>query len=117
MMLLMAIAPLSAWGLSSSKHLAQPNKIAIAAMLGIPAVIFAWQWDRLILALGQMPTVVMYYLILIISIFLIYMFWRLIWQSFVIASLVTALAFFTYTQNIIALLGFFLVALVLAYPA
>jgi cytochrome c-type biogenesis protein CcmF len=113
MMMLMAVAPLSSWGLSSSKHLAQPNKIAIAAMLGIPAVLFAWRWDQAILALGQVPTAIMYYLILIISIFLIYMFWRLIWQSFIVALLITALAYVTYTQNIIALLGFFLVSLVL----
>jgi cytochrome c-type biogenesis protein CcmF len=38
---------------------------------------------------------------------------RAIWKSAIAALAITALAFFTYTHNIIALIGFFLVALVI----
>ncbi len=113
LMLLMSIAPLSAWGLSSSKHLAQPNRATQVAIAGIPVGIFVWQWNQLILTLGKPASVILFLLVVIITIFLLYMFWRALWKSLIIASLITGVAFATYTHNAIALFSFFLVALVL----
>ena len=113
LMLLMAVAPLSAWGLSSSKHLAQPNRITQAAIILVPAGVFAWQWKQLMLVLNKPASVTLFLLVVIITIFLLYMFWRTIWVSLAVSLIITAIAFATYTHNAMALFGFFLVALVL----
>jgi cytochrome c-type biogenesis protein CcmF len=113
LMILMAIAPLSAWGLSSSKHLAQPDRIAQVAIIAIPTGLFAWQWSQLVFLLGKVASVILFWLVAVITLFLLYMFWRTIWKSLIVASVITGIAFATYTQNIVALFGFFLIALVL----
>ncbi len=113
LLLMMAVAPLSAWGLSSSKHLAQPNRITQVAIIAIPTGIFAWQWNELILVFDKLASVILFLLVVIITIFLLYMFWQTIWRSSIIALVITGIAFATYTRNIVALFGFFLVALVL----
>ena len=114
LMILMVIAPLSAWGLSSSRHLAKPNRAAYLIITTLPTAILVWQWNPLVRALGNTASVILFWLVLIISIFLLYVFWRAVWKSLIVAVIVTGLVFAAYTHNVIALFAFFLVALVLS---
>jgi len=92
LMLLMGVAPLSAWGHSSIKTLGRAIwKSAVAALMLLMGVAPLSAWGHSSLkTLG-----------------------RAIWKSAVAALIITVILFFTYTNNPIALVGFFLVALVL----
>ena len=113
LVLLMAAAPLSSWGLTSITKFGKVNKIAMASILMAPVIPTAIWWDQLRFEFGNWTTTIIVLMIVEVILAFLYLFRGAMWQATIGASLVTALAFATYTHNIIALIAFFLVALVL----
>jgi cytochrome c-type biogenesis protein CcmF len=113
LMFLMAIAPLSSWGLSSQEKLANINKPVLGGLLAAPVIAYAIWWKPITEIMGSLPGVVISLAIILIVAVLMYLFRKLLWQSVLVASAITIYLAFTYTQNLIALIGFFLVALTL----
>jgi cytochrome c-type biogenesis protein CcmF len=111
LMLLMGIAPLSAWGLSSAENMGRTNKPVLGGILTAPAVLFLVFWKLFNAILGGVANTVILLGVIMVVLGFIYMFRRAIWQSVLIATFTTALIAFTYTQNIIALIAFFLIVL------
>lgn len=113
LMFLMAIAPLSSWGLSSQEKLSNLNKPLLGGILALPVLAFAIFWKQLTLMIGSWPGVVIALAVILAVAALMYIFRKLIWLAAVLAAVSTVYLYFTYTQNIIALIGFFLIVLVL----
>ena len=113
LMFLMAIAPLSSWGLSSQEKLSNINKPVLGGILAVPLVSYALWWNRITEMMGSWPGVVVSLAIVLIALGLMYLFRKLLWQAALVASAVAVYLSFTYTTNLIALIGFFLVTLVL----
>jgi cytochrome c-type biogenesis protein CcmF len=112
LMLLMGFAPLSAWGLSSAENMGQIKKLVLGGILAVPIVIFVFFWTPIEIALGGVTPAVLLAVILVVMVF-IYTCRRVIWQPALAALVITVVIFFTYTTYWIALIGFFLVALVI----
>jgi cytochrome c-type biogenesis protein CcmF len=112
LLLLMGVAPLSSWGLTSARRLGAVTNLIypILALPIIPAIIW---WNDLKLEFGSWVTTIIVLAVVDATLAFIYLFRHAIWKPALGASLITALIFATYTRNILALLGFFLVALVL----
>jgi cytochrome c-type biogenesis protein CcmF len=117
LMLLMGIAPLSAWGLSSVENTGRVDKPVLGGILATPVLLFLVFWRAVEASLGGLTTAAIVLGIILVVLGFIYVFRRAIWQSAIAAALVTILAAFTYTRDIIALLGFFLIALTLSVTA
>ncbi|MFZ5880608.1 MAG: heme lyase CcmF/NrfE family subunit [Chloroflexota bacterium] len=113
LMFLMAIAPLSSWGLSSQEKLSNINKPVLGGLLAAPVVVYAIFWKQLDLMIGSWPGVVISLAIVLVVLTLMYLFRKTLWQAALIASALTVYLAFTYTSNLIALIGFFLIALVI----
>jgi cytochrome c-type biogenesis protein CcmF len=111
LLLLMAIAPLSAWGQSSSKQLDRRGTWTLGALLALPTALFIFLWKPITFELGDSAITLSFVVVILLTIFLLYMFWRSVWLSTIIAILGTTILYATYTRNISALLGFFLVIL------
>ncbi len=114
LMFLMAIAPLSSWGLSSQEKLSNLNKPVLGGILALPVLAYAIFWKQLTAMIGSWPGVVISLAVILAVAALMYIFRKLIWLAAVLAAVSTVYFYLTYTQNIIALIGFFLIVLVLA---
>jgi len=114
LLLLMGIAPLSAWGLVSSDNMGKVNKPVLGVIIAIPALAFAFYWKYLTLVLGGPAMTSIILIVIVLILVFIYMFRKAVWLAAIVAALVTAQLAMTYTTNIIALIGFFLIALVFA---
>ncbi len=114
LMLLMGIAPLSAWGLTSAENMGKVNIPVLGGILAVPVILFGIFWNQVNAALGGFTIAVIVLAVILATLGFIYMFRRAVWQAAIVATLVTTLAAFTYTQDIIALAGFFLIALTLS---
>jgi cytochrome c-type biogenesis protein CcmF len=113
LMLLMAVAPLSAWGLSSAENMGRVNRPILGGLLALPIILFGIFFKPLESSLGSMVNTVIVLGVILVILGFLYMFRRAIWQAAAVASLVVIVAALTYTQNIVGLIGFFLVALTL----
>jgi cytochrome c-type biogenesis protein CcmF len=113
LMLLMAVAPLSAWGLTSAENMGRINRPVLGGLLAVPIVLFGIFWNRLQISLDSMLNTVIVLGVIVTILAFLYMFRRAVWQASLVAAVVTAILAFTYTQDIVALIGFFLVALTL----
>jgi cytochrome c-type biogenesis protein CcmF len=114
LMFLMAIAPLSSWGLSSQDKIAAIKKPILIGILALPVLAYAIFWKQLTNMIGSWPGVVISLAVVLLVAALMYIFRKLLWLSTVLATVVTVYLYFTYTQHIIALIGFFLITLVLS---
>jgi cytochrome c-type biogenesis protein CcmF len=114
LLLLMAIGPLSAWGLSSAENMGRINRPALGGLLGLPVVAFAIFWNTLKTGLDGVTNAIIILGIIEVIVGFLYLFRRAIWQATIAAGLITAYLAFTYTRNLVALIGFFLVALALS---
>jgi cytochrome c-type biogenesis protein CcmF len=116
LMLLMGIAPLSAWGLSSADKMSAVNKPVLGGILSIPVIYFlvrvAWRLSNA-LTVNWTNDVILFAVILIVVAFL-YLFRRAIWQAALVGAMVTLILAFTYTQDLIALAAFFLISLTIS---
>jgi cytochrome c-type biogenesis protein CcmF len=113
LMLLMAVAPLSAWGLSSSQHLGRHNRYHIAGIIAIPTVLVILWREPLIQLLNNWSMVIVFWAVVSIILVFLYIFRKAVWQATIGALLVTGYLLATYTRHPIALIGFFLITLVL----
>jgi cytochrome c-type biogenesis protein CcmF len=111
LMLLMGIAPLSAWGLSSAENMGRVNKPVLGGILATPLALALFFWRFLRILLGGTTNTALVIGVIVIAVGFLYLFRRAIWQSAIVATLVTILVAFTYTRDIIALTAFFLVTL------
>jgi len=112
--LVMAIAPLSAWGLSSAENMGRINRPVLGAILVSPVIVFVIFWKTLVAVLGGIASAGIILGIILVTLSFLYLFRRAIWQATLAAAAITAILAFTYTRNLVALLGFFLVALALS---
>ena len=75
-----AVAPLSAWGLSSAENMGRINRPVLGGLLALPIILFGIFFKSLEASLGSLVnTVIVLGVILTILAFL-YMFRRAIWQ-------------------------------------
>jgi cytochrome c-type biogenesis protein CcmF len=116
LMLLMGIAPLSAWGLSSVENMGTVNKPVLGGILSIPTIYFlarvGWRLSN-DLPINWTTDLILFAVALIVLVFL-YLFRRAIWQAAIVGTVITIFLAFTYTQNLIALLAFFMISLTIS---
>src|SRR5271157_1375071 len=113
LMLLMGVAPLSAWGLKEMKRIDLEEWAVLEGANIAVTILLSLTWKVLLEQLGNWTLVVIFLAMIHVSILMLYFFKHLVWKPTIGAAAITGLIYAFYTQSVLALFGFFLIALVL----
>ena len=113
LMLLMGVAPLSAWGLKEMKRMDLEEWAVLEGANIAVTILLSLTWKVLLEQLGSWTLVVIFLAMIHVSILMLYFFEHLVWKPSIGAAVITGLIYAFYTQSVLALFGFFLIALVL----
>jgi cytochrome c-type biogenesis protein CcmF len=114
LMVLMSVAPFSAWGLSSADNMGKINRLILGGILAVPVLVFMIFRGPIVAELGSRALALIMLAVILLILTFLYIFRRSVWPATLIAALVTTVIALTYTRNLYALIGFFLVALALS---
>jgi cytochrome c-type biogenesis protein CcmF len=113
LMLLMAVAPLSAWGLKEENMRTKEWAILEGVNIFITILLASLTWKTLLNQIGSWTFVIVFLALLHVTPLALYFFKKLVWKPAVISGVITVLLYVYYTHNALALFGFFLISLVI----